>query len=69
MVKSGTAKQTKNLELVFGVHPIIELLKAKRRKLVTIYTTKPAPKAWELIAPLLSKETQFQVVLGTFLPG
>ena len=62
MAKSGTAKQTKNLELVFGVHPIIELLKAKRRKLVTIYTTKPAPKAWELIAPLLSKETQFQVV-------
>lgn len=55
-------KKEKVLDLVFGIHPIIELLKAKKRKLVTIYTTKPVPKAWDLIAPLLSKETQIQYV-------
>jgi 23S rRNA (guanosine2251-2'-O)-methyltransferase len=49
-------------ELVFGIHPIIELLAAKRRKLYTIYTTKPAPKAWETIAPLLGRDTQVQYV-------
>lgn len=42
-------------ELVFGIHPISELLKAKKRKLVKIYTTKPEPKAWQDIQPLLPK--------------
>lgn len=55
-------KKEKSVELVYGIHSIIELLKAKKRKLVTIYTTKPAPKAWEIIAPLLSKDTQIQFV-------
>jgi 23S rRNA (guanosine2251-2'-O)-methyltransferase len=56
-------KQKEKLqELVFGIHPIIELLKAKRRKIYTIYTTKPMPKAWDQIAPLLSKDTQVQYV-------
>jgi 23S rRNA (guanosine2251-2'-O)-methyltransferase len=41
------------IEMVYGVHPLVELLKAKRRKLVMLYTTKPEPKAWSLIAPLL----------------
>ena len=36
-------------ELIFGIHPIIELLKAKRRKLISIYTTKPAPQAFSEI--------------------
>ncbi len=55
-------KKEKNLEFVYGIHPILELLKAKRRKIVTIYTTKPQPKAWDSIAKLLSKETQIQFV-------
>jgi 23S rRNA (guanosine2251-2'-O)-methyltransferase len=54
-------------ELVIGVHPIIELLKAKRRKLYTIYTTKPAPKAWDLVAPLLTKDIQIQFVARDIL--
>ncbi len=40
-------------DVVFGIHTIIELLKAKRRKLFTIYTTRPEPKAWPQIARLL----------------
>lgn len=40
-------------ELVYGINPIIELLTAKRRKIISIYTTKPTPKAWEKIERLL----------------
>lgn len=48
-----TKKTTQTGHLIFGIHPIIELLKAKRRKLITIYTTRPEPKAWQQIARLL----------------
>lgn len=40
-------------DLVYGIHPIIELLKAKRRKIISIYTTKPTPKQWKKIEKLL----------------
>ena len=40
-------------DIIFGVHPVVELLKARRRKLVTIYTTKPTPKSWAEISALL----------------
>jgi len=36
-------------QLIYGIHPIVELLKAKKRKLITLYTTKPTPKAWHKI--------------------
>jgi len=42
-------------ELIYGVHPIIELLKAKKRKLLALYTTRPAPKAWDQIQELMPK--------------
>lgn len=42
-------------ELIYGVHPLIELLKAKRRKLISVYTTKPEPKAWTKIQALWPK--------------
>ena len=40
-------------ELIIGIHPLIEVLKAKRRKVITIYTTRPEPKAWPKIEKLL----------------
>jgi 23S rRNA (guanosine2251-2'-O)-methyltransferase len=49
-------------EIVFGIHPIIELLKAKRRKIYTIYTTKPEPKAWRDIQKLLPKYVNVEYV-------
>ncbi len=49
-------------ELIFGIHPIVELLKAKRRKLFTLYTTRPTPKSWEEIVPYLTKDIQIQYV-------
>jgi 23S rRNA (guanosine2251-2'-O)-methyltransferase len=49
MIKKKDAKG----ELIYGIHPIIELLKAKRRKILSIYTTKPLPKIWHKIERLL----------------
>jgi len=40
-------------EVVYGLHPIIELLKAKKRKLVALYTCKPEPKGFKAIEQLL----------------
>lgn len=48
-------QKTRLGELLYGAHPIIEMLKAKKRKLLSIYTTKPLPKAWDRIAPHLPK--------------
>lgn len=42
-------------ELVYGLHPVIEILKAKRRKLISLYTTKPVPKGFEEIEKLMPK--------------
>lgn len=57
MIKQGNTQG----ELIFGIHPIIELLKAKRRKLLIIYTTRPEPKAWDLIARLLPHKPSIQI--------
>ena len=42
-------------ELVYGLHPLIEILKAKRRKIASIYTTKPTPKGWKNVERYLPK--------------
>jgi 23S rRNA (guanosine2251-2'-O)-methyltransferase len=47
-------KETKG-ELIFGIHPVVELLKAKRRKLISVYTTKPTPQAFEEIQKVWPK--------------
>jgi len=49
--------QNKSLqgEMVYGAHPVIEVLKAKKRKLLSLYTTKPLPKSWDRIKPHLPK--------------
>ena len=38
--------QQKDLDVIYGIHPVVEALKAKKRKVFTVYTTKPAPKAF-----------------------
>lgn len=52
----------KTTEILYGIHPVLELLKAKRRKLVTLYTTKPIPKNLKVIESLLPKAVQIQYV-------
>ena len=38
-------KQKAQGELIYGVNPLLEVLRAKRRKVISIYTTRPTPKA------------------------
>jgi 23S rRNA (guanosine2251-2'-O)-methyltransferase len=45
-------------DIVYGIHPIIELLKAKRRKVAVIYTTRPEPRQWSAIAKILPSYTK-----------
>jgi 23S rRNA (guanosine2251-2'-O)-methyltransferase len=50
-------------ELVYGAHAISELLRAKRRRVISIYTTKPLPQGWERIKEFLpSKMPPIQYV-------
>lgn len=48
-------KKPKNApgELIFGINPIMEVLKARKRKLISIYTTKPEPKGFAQIQKLM----------------
>lgn len=42
-----------DLAQVYGAHPVIEVLRAKKRKLHSVYTTKPHPKAWKRVNQFL----------------
>lgn len=46
-------EQTLVVDVVYGVHPVIELLKARRRGVQRIYTTDPAPKVFNNIKQLI----------------
>lgn len=45
--------RVKYQDFVYGVHPIVELLKAKRRKISTVYTLKRPIKSWSKIQKLI----------------
>lgn len=53
--KNKTKSKHVLYDVVYGAHAIIECLKAKKRKLASLYTTKPLPKAYERIQPYLPK--------------
>ncbi len=58
-----TASELKPLEVVYGAHPVIELLKANRRKVSHVYTLKPYPKAWQRISQVLhNKRIEVRIV-------
>lgn len=44
-----------NYEALFGAHAIIEALSAKKRKIHSIYTTNPPPKAFSRVKLVLEK--------------
>jgi 23S rRNA (guanosine2251-2'-O)-methyltransferase len=63
-------KQTQKVqgELIFGIHPVVEAIKAKKRKLLTLYTTRPEPKGWQQILDALGdKKIPIQYVERTVL--
>ncbi|MCL5436421.1 MAG: RNA methyltransferase [Candidatus Dependentiae bacterium] len=47
--------------IVYGVHPILELLRAKRRPLYQLYTTDPAPRALTQLKPLIPKHVPITI--------
>lgn len=54
-------------EIIFGIHPIQELFKAKKRRLLTIYTTKPVPRTVAPLLAMLPKNVSVQYVDRTTL--
>lgn len=52
----------KQQSILFGIHPLVELLKAKRRPVKVLYTTKPVPQAFGTIAKLLPKHVPIEYV-------
>lgn len=48
-------KQTVLSEIVYGVHPVVELLRQKRRKVLDLFMLNPEPKAWMEIRDMLPK--------------
>jgi 23S rRNA (guanosine2251-2'-O)-methyltransferase len=52
----------KEQEYIFGTHSIIEVFKARKRAIISLYTTKPVPKAWPLIARYLSRTLSIHYV-------
>jgi len=48
-------KKTVLGEIVYGVHPVIELLTQKRRKVIDLFMVNPEPKSWMEIRDMLPK--------------
>lgn len=40
-------------ELIYGINPVVELLRARKRKVITLYTTQPVPKSWKDIEKVM----------------
>lgn len=55
-------KNYSNQEVVFGIHSILEILKAKKRHIQALYTTQPVPKQWPEIEYLLPKSVKVHYV-------
>lgn len=53
--KLSAKKRDVSKEVIYGAHAIIEMLKAKKRRLLSLYTRKQLPKSWERIKPYLPK--------------
>jgi len=54
--------RAKELQYIYGFHPVRELLRAKKRPVHTIYTTKPPSQAFNTIKPHIPQRTQIQYV-------
>lgn len=48
-------KNEGSAELIYGVHPVLEVLRQKNRKVLELYTLKPEPKIWGQVKAVLPK--------------
>jgi 23S rRNA (guanosine2251-2'-O)-methyltransferase len=53
-MKKTNKTATQYGDIVYGIHPVIELIKAKKRKVLTCYTLKTPIKAWKSLQPMLA---------------
>lgn len=53
MSKKTKKNNVQQKSVLYGAHAIIEMLKAKKRRLLSLYTRKPFPKAWNRISQYL----------------
>lgn len=53
----ASSKRVQTHEMLYGVHPIAECIRAGKRKIYAIYMTKPEPKGWDRIKKLFTKFT------------
>ncbi|MBI2352865.1 RNA methyltransferase [Candidatus Dependentiae bacterium] len=60
--KTNNPLVQKYTDFIYGIHPIIELLAAKRRKIGAVYTVKPFVKAWDQIKSLLPDYVPVHIV-------
>ncbi len=60
--KSTQSPVQKYSDFVYGVHAVLELLTAKRRKIGAIYTLNHPIKAWDQIKKLIPEYVQINVV-------
>lgn len=56
-IMRASTKRVQTQEILYGVHPIIECLKAGKRKVYSLYTTKPEPKGMDRLKPYLAKRS------------
>ncbi len=54
-MKNKSTKKQPKFDMIYGAHSIIELLKAKKRKLYSIYTLKQLPKSFKRVERYLPK--------------
>lgn len=52
-MKQRKPQKTRTLSVVYGVHPVTELLTQKRRKVSEIFVLNPEPKIWKTLKSLL----------------
>lgn len=60
--KKNQKNMPKYTDFVYGVHAVLELLSAKRRKVGVVYTTKKPIKYWNKILKLIPKHVQVSFV-------
>jgi len=56
-MRATTKRIQQTGDILYGAHPIIECLKAGKRKILALYMTKPEPKGWARVKPYLQKYT------------
>ena len=60
--KRVSQKSQGNSEVLFGPHALIECCRARRRRILSVYTTKPAPKAWRRVESHIPKHVSVNYV-------